>query len=219
MFVILNSRLENRDYLDAALSETSKRNRTRRNTISLSLGFLSWFLEFITGSFLMIDYVIHVINNEGGSNILILLDIFLCAVLVPSTYIFKTEAFKEALFNDGCLQVATNLFQSVFKFLPIEGISCCKARVDPAEEIEMPQLPQLPSSFNDGWLQVARNLFQSIFKCLPIDGISCCKAKVNPAEEIEMPQLPHDNSIQNEVSAPISTISGKIENDIHIGDL
>ena len=97
----------------------------------------------------MIDYVIHVINKEGGSNILILLDFFFCAFLIPSTYIFKTEAFKEALFDDGWLQVARNLIRSVFELLPIDRISCCKARVNPAEEIEIRQLPHDHSIQNE----------------------------------------------------------------------
>ena len=109
----------------------------------------------------MIDYVIHAINNEGGSNILILLDVFFCAVLVPSTYIFKTEAFKEALFNDGWLQVARNLFRSVFKFSPIDGISCCKTRVNPVEEIEMPQLPHDNSIRNEAPIPTISNKIEN----------------------------------------------------------
>ena len=109
----------------------------------------------------MIDYVIHVINKEGGSNILILLDFFFCAFLIPSTYIFKTEAFKEALFNDGWLQVARNLFRSVFKFSPIDGISCCKTRVNPAEEIEMPQLPHDNSIRNEAPIPTISNKIEN----------------------------------------------------------
>ena len=119
----LHFRKEEREDLQRILSEESKARRLKRNTISIHLSLISWAIEFLTGIFVMIAFFAIVDGDlYYWINWFLPLDMFLCSVLIPSTYVFKTESFRELIFNSGWL----NPIRSQFCFkVPIQFEMVC----------------------------------------------------------------------------------------------
>ena len=119
----LHFRKEEREDLQRILSEESKARRLKRNTISIHLSLISWAIEFLTGIFVMIAFFAIVDGDlYYWINWFLPLDMFLCGVLIPSTYVFKTESFRELIFNSGWL----NPIRSQFCFkVPIQFEMVC----------------------------------------------------------------------------------------------
>ena len=85
------------------LSDEARQNRSHRYKVSLQISFLSWLVEFTTGSVVIVDYVWSLSDSDFYHWMywIIGLDVFLCGVVVPSAYILNTEAIKECLNNLG----------------------------------------------------------------------------------------------------------------------
>ena len=92
--------------LQQLLSDDARRNRSHRNRISLQLNILSWFLEFITGVLMATDYMFAFSDSEFYDKMywFIALDTFLCGVLVPCSYILKTEEITKLLYTIGWIK-------------------------------------------------------------------------------------------------------------------
>jgi hypothetical protein len=97
----------------------------RRNTISLQTTILSWSLEFITGFLMLMNLLFRIDDENALFRILVPLDITLCTVVVPISYIVKTEDVKKSIVNTG--------WWTHFKTL----LCTRNMRVVPAENVEM----------------------------------------------------------------------------------
>ena len=89
MVVILkiNFRWENGKVLDKLLSEESRRKRNRNITINIQMTAISWLVEFVAGIIVLVTATF--IMNDYTSQILAVIDSFLCFVVIPSSYILK----------------------------------------------------------------------------------------------------------------------------------
>ena len=103
-------RRENKPFLDVVLSEESRQKRNRQKRISIQITAFSWFLEFIFGSAKVIDYFFLGLSLSNSHKWLLILDVFLCSVVIPSSYIFKTEAMKDIVFRKGWQKIGRDLF-------------------------------------------------------------------------------------------------------------
>ena len=97
-------RSESKDTILASLSENAKRKRRRKHTIGIQITVLSWFLELIGGSIIMARYLLFQNQDnkdEWTDRILALLDIALCLIPIPLSYLLNDEAIKLAIQAKG----------------------------------------------------------------------------------------------------------------------
>ena len=97
-------RSENKETILASLSENAKRKRRRKHTIGIQITVLSWFLELIGGSIIMARYLLFQNQDnkdEWTDRILALLDIALCLIPIPLSYLLNDEAIKLAIQAKG----------------------------------------------------------------------------------------------------------------------
>ena len=105
-------RQEEKEDLQRILSEESKARRSRRNRISIHTSLISWAMEFVTGIVVMIAYLGAIMDGDSyfWINWYLPVDMLLCSVLIPCTYVVKTESFKNLIFNSGWLNSIRNQF-------------------------------------------------------------------------------------------------------------
>ena len=108
----LQFRQEEKEDLQRILSDESKARRSKRNRISIHLSLISWAMEFVTGIIVMIAYLGAIADGDSyyWINWYLPLDMLLCSVLIPCTYVFKTEYFRNLIFNSGWLNSLRNQF-------------------------------------------------------------------------------------------------------------
>ena len=97
------SRSENKERVLACLSEDSIRKRRRRNTIGIQITVISWVLEFLSG-FILVSRYWTMQTNQGSQwtdRMFGFFDIFVCLVLIPSSYLLNDEAVKWAIHAIG----------------------------------------------------------------------------------------------------------------------
>ena len=94
------------------LSDEARQNRSHRYKVSLQISFLSWLVEFTTGSVVIVDYVWSLSDSDFYHWMywITALDVFLCGVIVPSAYILSTEVIKGYLYNSGWVMMFKKLF-------------------------------------------------------------------------------------------------------------
>ena len=94
------------------LSDEARQNRSHRYKISLQISFLSWLVEFITGSIVIVDYFWSISDSDFYHWMywITALDVFLCGVIVPIAYILNTEVIKSYLYNSGWMITFKKLF-------------------------------------------------------------------------------------------------------------
>ena len=112
-------RKENRESLNILLSEESKRKRHRQNTTSLHLTALAWFIEFITGGIMLLNYLLAIEEEEEFFyRFFVPLDIFLCSVMIPTFYVLKSDQIKEIINNGGWRRVFRDILTSISSVFP-----------------------------------------------------------------------------------------------------
>ena len=70
---------------------------------------MAWLIEFISGGLCLVFVLL------GGSNyfrIFVVLDMTLCTIILPSSYIVKSEKVKKVVFDRGWLKSLTDLVPS-----------------------------------------------------------------------------------------------------------
>ena len=85
----INFRWENGEALEKILSEESRRKRTRNITINIQMTAISWLVEFVSGIIVLVTATF--IMNDYTSQILAVIDILICFVVIPSSYILKLK--------------------------------------------------------------------------------------------------------------------------------
>ena len=71
---------------------------------------LSWSLEFILGCAIMVDYFFFGMTQSNDHKWLLIPNIFLCSVVIPSSYVLKTEAMKKIVMKKGWWKFGTGFF-------------------------------------------------------------------------------------------------------------
>ena len=100
-------RCESKETILASLSEESKTKRRRRNKIGIQITFISWILEFLGGTIVLLRYLLFQTHNGGEwlDRLFALFDFFFCIVLVPLSYLLNDEAVKVAIEVKGWSKV------------------------------------------------------------------------------------------------------------------
>ena len=103
----LTNRCESKETILASLSEESKIKRRRRNKIGIQITFISWILEFLGGTIVLLRYFLFQTDNSGEwlDRLFALFDFFFCIVLVPLSYLLNDEAVKLAIEVKGWSKV------------------------------------------------------------------------------------------------------------------
>ena len=99
-------RHENKPVIDALLTEDSRRRRHRQKMVGIQMTIISWFLELLTGVMIMIPDLFGTVRATLDMVLtkyymLALLDVFLCGVVIPSTYILNGDIIKETIIEIG----------------------------------------------------------------------------------------------------------------------
>ena len=93
------------------LSDEARQDRSHRYKTSLQISFLSWLVEFMTGSVVIVDYFWSLSDSDFYHWMYWItgLDVFLCGVVIPSAYILNTEVIKQYLYNFGWMMTFKKL--------------------------------------------------------------------------------------------------------------
>ena len=110
------------------LSEESKRNRQRQDTISLQITILAWSVEFIAG-LIAISIIFISTTLDVYTEYYVKVDYILSIIVIPACYLIKTENVRQALYSLGWYKFFRDL-------LPNRNF-----RVDQAQDLEMNALP------------------------------------------------------------------------------
>ena len=106
------------------------------------MSIISWSLEFITGGLVMCC-LLYIDDIDGASRSLIVVDVFLCSILIPSIYVLKSDSIKEVIITRGWLPPFINLLPTIFDCLLFNGLRCCRRSIAPIEEIDMIDRPNV----------------------------------------------------------------------------
>ena len=96
---------------------------------------LSWSLEFMNNVFLgiMSFSELFVIDSKGTDwRILFLFEVFFHSVLIPSSYLLRTDTIKEIVVTSGWKKPLVDLSSYFFELLLSEYLSCCNTKVGPS---------------------------------------------------------------------------------------
>ena len=113
-------RSENKESIQAMLSETSKQKRHCSTTISIHITAATWLIEFIGNSILI---AIRFRNTESSMNgMFVLFEVwwFHTAVLIPAMYVCNTDNVKDYLKTIGWYNSFIDRFRST-KVSPIQN--------------------------------------------------------------------------------------------------
>ena len=115
-------RRENKPFLDATLSDESKRKRNRTTRINIQMTVLSWSLEFILGCAIVVDYFFFGMSQSNDYKWFLFPNIFLCSVVIPSSYVLKTEEIKKIVMKKGWWKFGRGFLPvRNSRVVPIEG--------------------------------------------------------------------------------------------------
>ena len=119
---ICNRRSENKDSVNASLSEESRIKRNRKNTINLQMTIISWSLEFVAGLISLIivrrshllpagNVVVDSYISDYIMRVFIFFSpVFLNFILIPSSYLTNTAINKKIIIVEGWWKWLTKIF-------------------------------------------------------------------------------------------------------------
>ena len=96
---------------------------------------LSWSVEFISGGLVLIDMLFSLSANKNWESIITpVIDVLLCSIIIPGTYLLKTENVKNIVFNKGWSESWREFcHMSTNRVVPIENI-----HLNPVQNIPLP---------------------------------------------------------------------------------
>ena len=115
---LLIVRSEESPTLAIALSEESKRRRHRKTKINIRLNVFAWALEFLAGLTTLIIYVCSRILGTADARgadygrIFQLFYIGFWGIIIPSSYILKTEEVRNKIINNQLVNPFRNILQA-----------------------------------------------------------------------------------------------------------
>ena len=117
-------RRENKDFLDAVLDEATKQKRRRQDLIGIQMTVLSWSVEFTSGVLVLIEVSFaHSERETWESNIITTIGLFLYCIIIPGTYLLKTENLKNIIFKKGWSEPLREFFHlGANRVVPNENI-------------------------------------------------------------------------------------------------
>ena len=111
------------------LSEDSLRCRKQKEIVGLQTNFLAWMVEFATGLIMLLNFLLGLDLDNNLFRIFLPIDIILCSVVIPGCYVFRTEEFRDKIYNIGWDNI-------LFGFTNHR-----ERRVSPGPEIQMQHIP------------------------------------------------------------------------------
>ena len=121
--------------VDELLSEEVLRKRQRQHAINLKMTIIAWTLEFTSGCLLLLEVLFNQLNIHDVADdsvwlrISYTLDTILCSIVIPSSYILKSDEVKKVVILEGWKKPFMWLFPK------------CKARVAPTQNLNMEVIP------------------------------------------------------------------------------
>ena len=113
-------RSENKESIQASLSESSKQKRHRSTAISIHITAATWLIELIANSILMAIRLLDTEANKTGMFVLFEIWWFHTSVLIPAMYVCNTENVKDYLKTIGWYNTFIDRFRSN-KVRPIQN--------------------------------------------------------------------------------------------------
>ena len=104
---IYSYRTEGSDFLNKALNAKYLQIRRRSKRINITITFLSWALEFLSGIFVIIARVI-----KYKLHWMYLVDVCLVFVIIPCTYVLNREVTKQIIIFGNWYQGVKSIFVS-----------------------------------------------------------------------------------------------------------
>ena len=106
-YIIYSCRTEGSDFLNKALNAKYLQIRKRSNRINITITFLSWALEFLSGIFVIIARVM-----KFKLHWMYLIDVCLVFVIIPCTYVLNREVTKQIIIFGNWYQGVKSIFVS-----------------------------------------------------------------------------------------------------------
>ena len=108
---IIGFRNDQKETIQRLLSEEAKTRRSKNFRSSLQLSVLTWSIEFVTGCLMGIDYSLGLSDGTlyNWMYVYPLIDISLTGVFIPSTYILKSDSFRQFLYSFGWINALRKL--------------------------------------------------------------------------------------------------------------
>ena len=100
------------------LSEESKIKRNRKTTIGIQTTTISWILEFLGGSIVMLSYCLVKDRDECTDLITLLLVISLNYILIPASYLMIPAKYKQSIFENGWYKSLTTPLRNSNQIFP-----------------------------------------------------------------------------------------------------
>ena len=100
------------------LSEESKIKRNRKTTIGIQTTTISWILEFLGGSIVMLSYCLVKNRDECTDLITLVLVISLNYILIPASYLMIPAKYKQSIFENGWYKSLTTSLPNSNKIFP-----------------------------------------------------------------------------------------------------
>ena len=95
------------------LSEESKIKRNRKTTIGIQTTTISWILEFLGGSIVLLSYSLVKDRDECTDLITLLCMVSLNFILIPASYLMIPAKYKQHILEKGwCKSITTPLHNS-----------------------------------------------------------------------------------------------------------
>ena len=104
------------------LSEESKIKRNRKTTIGIQTTTISWILEFLGGSIVLLSYYLVKDRDECTDLITLLSMVSLNYILIPASYLMIPAKYKESIFKNGWYKSITTSLPNSNKIFPSRSI-------------------------------------------------------------------------------------------------
>ena len=122
--------------MNAVLDEATKQKRRRQELIGIQMTVLSWSVELISGGLFLIELLFAPSAKETWEkNIMPTIGLLFYSIVIPGTYLLKTENLKNIVFKKGWGELLREFFHlGTNRVVPIENI-----RMNPVQN--MPPAP------------------------------------------------------------------------------
>ena len=140
---IFISRNQKSNNVEDMLSEDSLRCRKQKEIVGLQTNVLAWMVEFATGIIMLLNFLLGIDLDNNLFRIFLPIDIILCSVVIPGCYVFRTEEFRDKIYNIGWDNI-------LFGFNNHR-----ERRVYPRQEIQIPPIPAAKSTSKDDATELA----------------------------------------------------------------
>ena len=104
------------------LSEESKTKRNRKTMIGIQTTTISWILEFLGGSIVLLSYYLVKDRDECTDLITLLFMVSLNFILIPASYLMIPAKYKQHILEKGWYKSLTTFLHNSNKIIPSRSI-------------------------------------------------------------------------------------------------